>query len=123
MIFVTPRSKALEVPITEDPMLRGVVLLDLPRARKVKSVDIKLEILCDAYGEFAVSGLTVTLLITLFLLPSGGEDYQYESAKLMEKSLHLDVNDHLEAGEHIVSSLDASSTASADQDRSTTVQL
>jgi hypothetical protein len=34
---------------------------------------------------------------------SGGEDYQYESSKLMQKSLHLDVNDHLEAGEHIVS--------------------
>jgi hypothetical protein len=55
MIFVTPGKKSLEVPVpvSDDSWLRGVVLLDLPRPRKVKAIDIKLEVLCDAYGEHA----------------------------------------------------------------------
>ncbi|ORY91747.1 hypothetical protein BCR35DRAFT_349523 [Leucosporidium creatinivorum] len=77
MIFVRPSPSATP---SDDPLLRGTVVLSLPKRRAIRAIRIKLEALSDVYG---------------------GIDFPYETEKILEKSLHMELDGEvLEAGNH-----------------------
>ncbi|KAM0745994.1 hypothetical protein T439DRAFT_330189 [Meredithblackwellia eburnea MCA 4105] len=77
-IFVRPTADP-SFP-SEDPEIRGTVLVTMPTRRAVKSINVVFEGLCDAYG---------------------GPGFPYESSTTLSKRLDLDLEGTvLEAGNH-----------------------
>ncbi|KAI5475766.1 Arrestin-like, N-terminal and Immunoglobulin E-set domain protein [Pseudohyphozyma bogoriensis] len=77
-ISVCPPLPGLPDEPSNDPILRGTVVLSLPSARAVKRINVLMEGLCDAYG---------------------GDGYPYESTTTLSKNLKLDIGgEMLDAG-------------------------
>ncbi|KAL8276760.1 hypothetical protein RQP46_010816 [Phenoliferia psychrophenolica] len=77
MVFVRPNTFGIA---SEDPEIRGTVLLSLPSKRAIKSIRVELTGLCDAYG---------------------GAGWKYESSTTLQKHLDLELGDEvLAAGNH-----------------------
>lgn len=77
-IFVHPNSDS-DSP-TEDPSLRGTLVLTLPKRRAVKELKVVLIGLCDV---------------------TGGENHPYESSETLRKELLVDLEGEvLEAGSY-----------------------
>lgn len=99
-IFVHPPVKTDDAPLdAEDPLVRGVVVLSLPRRRQVRSIHVELEGICDAQGSLL---LLVPLKAVANLFPSGGATSTYETSSTLMRRLRLDLGqeEFLEPGDH-----------------------
>lgn len=102
MVFVHP-SADQSTP-SEDPEIRGTVLISLPAKRAISNVRVVLEGACDVLGSShfpstRVINLTYGSMSVFYRL--GGTGWQYESTTTLEKHLDLELNGEvLEAGNH-----------------------
>ncbi|SCV70741.1 BQ2448_3503 [Microbotryum intermedium] len=82
MLFVRPPT-CPTAPPSDDPFLRGTVLLSLPKPRLCKRLRVVIEGLADAFG---------------------GLGFPYESTTTLKKEVTLDLKESglLEAGEHLM---------------------
>lgn len=79
MIFVNPTTD--NTFPSDDPEVRGTVLLTLPSKRPIKAIRVVLEGICDA---------------------NGGGGYPYETTTTLQKRLNLELGgEMLEAGDHV----------------------
>ncbi|SGY78836.1 BQ5605_C008g04968 [Microbotryum silenes-dioicae] len=82
MLFVRPPT-CPSAPPSDDPFLRGTVLLSLPKPRLCKRLRVVIEGLADAFGGFG---------------------FPYESKTTLRQEVVLDLKDNgmLEAGDHLM---------------------